>query len=217
MRSLAVLAALGWLAVAMPPARAQAAPVLVSVTPANGATGVGAAAPLVFVFDQAMDVTVLLRPSVGGFAGNFEIIPSNLAPLFTGSWGEDRRTLTLQPFFAVPPGQTITWTLNPPGTIAPLKSQAGVALATVSGSYSTGGGPGAPATFYGFRLNPGGNPVLELGGTAGRPYGIQRAASVSSATWPEIGTVTMDAGGRAVFEDAEAGKVFPLFYRAVAK
>jgi hypothetical protein len=87
----------------------------------------------------------------------------------------------------------------------------GFSLAT-----GTGGGPAAAARFTGFRLLPNGNPEMNLTGTAARAYTLQRTASLGSPAWSNVGTVTMDAGGTAVFEDAEAGKAFPLFYRAVA-
>jgi len=68
---------------------------LISVTPADGANGVGSTAPLVFVFDQDMDTTVVSVPSSTGFTGNFSIVPSNLNMF--GTWGADKRTLTIKP------------------------------------------------------------------------------------------------------------------------
>jgi len=110
---------------------------LISVTPADGANGVGSTAPLVFVFDQDMDTTVVSVPSSTGFTGNFSIVPSNLNMF--GTWGADKRTLTIKPALTVPLNITVQWTLNPAGGFDFLfyKSATGVRLATVSGSYST--------------------------------------------------------------------------------
>lgn len=446
------------------PAPAQTPPVLVSVVPANGATGVSPSAAVVFTFDRAMNVDLPVIPTLPGvLVGSFEIQPADVAMFFAGTWGADGRTLRLEPFQPLPANLTITWRLNPPGTMFPLQSASGGVLATVSGGYQIGAGgggdcenteipegwgyfglvkqgsflqtsptsiepapgfegppfsfnaivvaptagpavtagsltrpggaaepldvvggfaalsedfetepelhgafpaggytlrftqagqpqrvvnmtmpggalprprianhaaaqavnaaadftlqwdafagatandgisldisdlagntvfeapdvcvprdlpvnatsvvipagtlaagqtyagtltfgrvfyfstnavagmagsgsvsgstrftlraggvpgPGGPATFRNSRLTPGGNPAFELTGTAGVTYGILRAGSVNAANWPEIATVTMDATGTAAFEDTQAGKVFPLYYRAVAK
>jgi hypothetical protein len=80
----------------------------------------------------------------------------------------------------------------------------------------TGGASADPARFTDFRLLPNGNPQMNLTGTAGRTYTIKRTGSLSaSASWITAGTVVMDGTGKASFEDTQAGKVFPLFYRAV--
>jgi hypothetical protein len=82
----------------------------------------------------------------------------------------------------------------------------------------TGGDPGPadPARFTGFVLLPNGNPRLELTGTASRAYTIERSPNPLPLGWTVVGTVTMDATGKGSFEDGQAGKAFPLFYRAVA-
>jgi hypothetical protein len=79
-----------------------------------------------------------------------------------------------------------------------------------------GGGPADPARFTGFRLLPNGNPQMDLTGSASRTYTIQRAGSLLPPNWNPAGDVTMDGTGKAGFEDTQAGKVLPLFYRAVA-
>lgn len=449
------------------PAPAQTPPALVSVVPANGATGVSPSAAIVFTFDQAMNVDLPVIPTLPGIlVGSFEIQPADVAMFIAGTWGADGRTLRLEPLQPLAANLTLTWRLNPPGTMFPLQSAAGGVLATVSGGYQigagggggggdcenteipegwgyfglrkdghflqtsptsiepapgfedppfsfsavvtgpaagpavtagsltrpggaseplvmaggfavlfedfeteaelhaafpagaytlrftqagqpqrvinltmpggallrprianhaaaqavnaaadftlqwdafpgatandrifldisdltgnsvfeapdvcvprdlpvnatsivipagtlaagqtytgtltfdrvfyfstnavagmvgsgsvsgnteftirTGGGPGpgGPATFRNYRLTPGGNPAFELTGTAGGTYGIQRAGTVNAASWPEIATITLDPGGAAAFEDTQPGKVFPLYYRAVAK
>jgi len=78
------------------------------------------------------------------------------------------------------------------------------------------GGTGAAATFTGCRMLPNGNPEMTLAGTPLRTYTIQRTGTVGAAVWTQVGSVTMNAAGTGVFEDAQAGKSLPLFYRAVA-
>ena len=79
----------------------------------------------------------------------------------------------------------------------------------------TGGTAGA-ATFTGCRMLPNGNPEMTLTGTPLRVYTIQRTSAVGTPVWTPVGAVTMNAGGTGVFEDTQAGKSLPLFYRAVA-
>ncbi len=78
------------------------------------------------------------------------------------------------------------------------------------------GGTGAAATFTGCRMLPNGNPEMTLAGTPLRTYTIQRTGTVGAAAWTQVGSVTMNAAGTGVFEDAQAAKSLPLFYRAVA-
>jgi len=82
-----------------------------------------------------------------------------------------------------------------------------------------GGGavvPAVPAVLTDYQLLPNGDLSFALTGTAGHGYAIQRAATLDASVWPQIGTVTMDAGGNAVFEDSPASQATTLFYRAVA-
>jgi hypothetical protein len=84
---------------------------------------------------------------------------------------------------------------------------------------TTGGGgtgPGAPARFTSYRMLENGRPQMSLTGTAGVTYTLQRATRISPGDWQTAGTVVMDAGGNATFEDAQPGAFRPLFYRAVA-
>lgn len=121
--------------------QAQTPPKLKSVTPLDGATGVSVSTPLVFEFDQVMNITFPIIPTVPGFlVGNFQTDPSTPGQQMTGDWSEDGRTLTLTPQLPVPLNITLSWTLNPPGgqSIFQIKSAAGISLATVSGTYSTG-------------------------------------------------------------------------------
>lgn len=73
-----------------------------------------------------------------------------------------------------------------------------------------------PARFVGYRLLPNGNPELNITGTAGRAYSIERAGNLGSPVWRSVGTVTPNGAGTAVFEDTQAGSARPIFYRAVA-
>ena len=129
-------------------AKAQTAPVLVSVTPANGATQVPASTSLVFVFDQDMDDSVPLFPSGPGFAGTFDISSPGLNFQVTGTWSDDQRTLTVTSEadnneFA---NGAYSWTLNPPGSFVVLriKSLAGIDLATTSGTFTVGAASTGP-------------------------------------------------------------------------
>lgn len=81
-----------------------------------------------------------------------------------------------------------------------------------------GGGPGpaAPARFTSYRMLENGRPQMSLTGTAGITYTLQRATRISPGDWQTAGTVVMDAGGNATFEDAQPGAFRPLYYRAVA-
>jgi Big-like domain-containing protein len=122
-------------------ASAQTAPSLASVTPANGATNVPLSSTLVFVFDQDMDTSVSLLPSFPPFlVGNFEVSP--ITAVFMGAWEPDDRTLTCTPAIDLPANTTITYKLNPPGATLPFSSASGQPLATVSGSFTTGGSGG---------------------------------------------------------------------------
>ncbi len=126
-----------------PAAHAQGTPTLTSVTPANGATGVAVDGTLVFVFSTPMGVDVSFIPSVPPFVvGNLEFTPSGSIAAVEFQWSDDGRTLTCQPVSEMPVNTTITWKLNPAGAMFPITSSGGVALATVSGSFTTGAGGG---------------------------------------------------------------------------
>ncbi len=142
---LALAAALGlaWLP-GVTPARGQA-PQLVSTTPPDQATDVPTRAPLVFTFDRDMNTTIPVVSSLPGlFVGNIEFEPP-IGILVEGTWSGNQRVLTCVPLDSWPPNTTITWRLNPPGTLLALTSAAGIPLVTVSGSFTTGGSGGGGA------------------------------------------------------------------------
>jgi hypothetical protein len=122
-----------------------AAPVVVSVTPAIGATGVATTSSLVFKFDQDMDTTVTAIQSGPGYAGAFSLTATGFNQTLVGAWGADQRTLTITPNVQFPFG-TFTWTLNPSGgfAVARLKNKSGEEVASVSGTFTTGAAPAAP-------------------------------------------------------------------------
>jgi hypothetical protein len=93
---------------------AQTAPTIVSVSPADGATQVPTTSPLTFVFDQAMDTSVVIVQSMAGFTGNLELTAPGFNQFVTGTWGDDEKTLTITPT-AQFPYATFSWKLNPPG------------------------------------------------------------------------------------------------------
>ena len=121
---------------------------ILSVTPGNSATNVATNSPIVFVFDQDMNTTVAPLASIpAALIGNFEIEPPKLT--VSGSWGTDKRTLTLKCTKAWPFATNISWTLNPPtnGTLpsfSPFASVSNQILATVSGSFTTAPPPPPP-------------------------------------------------------------------------
>lgn len=124
--------------------RAQA-PLLTGVSPASGATGVAVTSVIRFTFDRAMDDLVPVIASVPPFVvGNLDFTPADV--WVDTEWSADRKTLTCTPGSDLPPSTTITWKLNPAGSMFPLKSSTGVVLATATGSFSTatGGGGGDP-------------------------------------------------------------------------
>ncbi len=125
-------------------AQAQA-PQLVSVTPANGATGVATDASIVFVFDQAMDTDIPLVSSFPPFlVGNFEATGAGTLPIFAGTWSGDGKTLTCELTSGeFPANSTVTWKLNPAGSLLAFANAEGTdLLATVTGSFTTGEGGG---------------------------------------------------------------------------
>lgn len=90
------------------------------------------------------------------------------------------------------------------------------------GAGSTGGNGGggntntvAPAMFTSFRVLANGHPQLNLSGSGGKNYMIQRAGSLPASSWNSLGSVTMNASGTGIFEDIDTALKFPAFYRAV--
>lgn len=165
----AAVALLGWEV-----ARVQAAvPSLVSVSPADGASGAASTTPLVFTFDQVMDKTVPFFPTTPGIplVGNFEILPASFATQVNGTWSADGRVFTVRPNLSLPLNQTYQWKLNPAGTIFPFKNPGGELLPTVSGSYTTGAAASAPTLAS----------VVPARGTTNVPLGVTVVFTFSEA------------------------------------
>lgn len=120
---------------------AQAAPQVTEVIPASGATGVAVDSPIVFRFSEPMFTLLPPIPSMPGlFVGNIEWTPSDL--LFQYAWSEDGLSLTCTPASNLPADTTITWRLNPAGTLVPLMSATEQPLPMTEGSFQTGSAGG---------------------------------------------------------------------------
>jgi methionine-rich copper-binding protein CopC len=77
-------------------------PTIVSVAPANGATGVSPSAPVVFTFSEAMDTTVTVAT----------FVDTNFATLTTtATWSDDNKILTCTPSPPFPSPDTILWSV----------------------------------------------------------------------------------------------------------
>ena len=127
-------------------ASAQSAPKLISVTPADSSTNAAPRGAVTFEFDQEMDITTPLQLSVPNIVvGNFDFSPTTVRNIMNPSWGSTRRTLKFQPSGPIALNTAVGWTLNPAGVTTPIKSAAGVALATTTGTYkianNSGGNP----------------------------------------------------------------------------
>lgn len=115
------------------------APTLASVTPANGATGVGRKATLAFTFSEAMDDSVIVLPSAPPFlVGNLEFTPADVFSEYECNWTADARTLSCEVTGELPASTKISWKLNPAGALFPFTSAGGIDAASVSGSFTTG-------------------------------------------------------------------------------
>jgi hypothetical protein len=128
----------GFLSIFLPKIQSQAPPQVVSVTPADGATGVATNSAVVFLFDQDMKTAVFpfgsLPPTL---IGNFQFEPPNL--FFNGTWATDKRTLTFKSNRGMPYDTIVSWTLNPVGgtNFPQFSSASGELLPTVSGNFRT--------------------------------------------------------------------------------
>lgn len=79
------------------------------------------------------------------------------------------------------------------------------------------GGSAAQARFTQSRLLPNGNPEMTITGSPQTQYTIERSKTIGqSSTWTAVGIVNTDSTGKGIFEDTQAGKAPPLFYRAVS-
>ena len=102
-----------------------AAPTLVSVLPADGATGVSASTPVVFTFSEAMNnqMTFVL------FTDGVNQLPALPA------WSSGNTVLTCTPYPSWPTGGTVYW------QFAVAMSAGGIPMSPLpTGSFSTGGG-----------------------------------------------------------------------------
>ena len=135
-----IVAALAALSLA-PWLQAQPVPKVSAVSPPNGATGESISTKVVFTFDQAMSTMFPPFATIPGvMVGNIEWTPAGMS--FGYLWSGDGKTLTCTAFSDLPANTTITWRLNPAGTLLPFTSAADKALATTTGSFQTGSGGG---------------------------------------------------------------------------
>lgn len=127
-----------WFLICLQSTLAQA-PALVSVTPANGSTGISTNTDIVFRFDRDMDTlgVVPIASFPPALIGNFEVKLANT--FFTATWGTDKRSLTIKSTQPLPADVLVEWTLNPPGgtLFPPLASAAKTPLPTTSGNFRT--------------------------------------------------------------------------------
>jgi methionine-rich copper-binding protein CopC len=106
-----------------------AGPTIVSVVPANGASGVAPSAPVVFTFSEAMDTTATVAT----------FLDTNLATLSTtATWSTDQKTLTCTPSPPFPSPDEIIWSVTGQDTSGnPLQGNA-------AGIFIIGGSPIIP-------------------------------------------------------------------------
>jgi len=155
---------------------AQADPTIVSVVPANGATGVSPSTPIVFTFSEPMytGATVALFTNQAGGT----ILPA------IPSWNSAGTVLTYTPLSAWPSGASIGWEVfgfNP--SFAQLTG-------TTTGSFATGTGGGTGGT--------GTNSVTELAvgrGVTYDQYSTGLATLDTNAAFFFIGDVTLASNG----------------------
>jgi len=125
---LAVVSAIGF----QTQARA-AGPTIVSVVPANGASGVSGSAPVVFTFSAAMDTTLT----------TVTFQDTNAATLTTAStWSADQKTLTCTPTPPFPSPDFIIWLVSGQDTSGNPLQGIPAGTFTVGGSSGGGGGGG---------------------------------------------------------------------------
>jgi methionine-rich copper-binding protein CopC len=127
---LAVVSAIGFLTQAL-----AAGPTIVSVVPANGASGVSPSAPVVFTFSAAMDTTLT--------TAMFQ--DTNAATLTTAStWSADQKTLTCTPTPPFPSPDFIVWIVS--GQDSSGNPLQGIPAGTFTVGGSSGGGGGGCTT-----------------------------------------------------------------------
>lgn len=172
-------------------------PRLVSSAPADGARGVPRTAVIVFTFSEAM-------MPLQSVAWSAHLDPRRVGYL----WSDDQRALFCFYDGLLPGNTTISWTLNPAGQPPVFRDPSGNPLATVSGSFTTAGGVGAPdVEAFGvqkgqhYQQTAAGAPVLRSGTAFGfvafaalSPAGALRSATVAL---PTGATNALQAAGRA--------------------
>lgn len=114
----------------------MASPVLVSVTPADGAIAVPVNSSVVFAFDVEFVYNPFMFSSTFGFKSAIQWSPN---VNFSYAVSPDGTTLTCTPSAAMPANTTITWTLNPIGATLPFMDYDGDELAFTTGSFTTAG------------------------------------------------------------------------------
>ena len=106
----------------------QAQPTITSVTPPDGATGVSATTPAVFVFSTAMNTSATYALFNEDTSGDSVFV--------TYSWSADGKALTCTPAPSWPANQTIDWAVNGFDiSFTPLEGAS-------TGSFTVGGGGG---------------------------------------------------------------------------
>jgi hypothetical protein len=116
-------------------------PQLVSANPANGTTNVPVSADVVFVFDQAMNTNNNIAGSPPTVSGAVSWSGTGVDPAkFSYSWSTDATTLTCSYLGDLPVATQVQWTLNPLAAPVKLESQTGQPVASINGTFTTGGG-----------------------------------------------------------------------------
>lgn len=126
--------------------RAHAQPFVVSVVPANGATGVSPSAPVVFTFNEEMDTAVTVAFFVDPMSP-FTPLPT------TDTWSADGTVLTCTPVSPFPSNRQIFWSVSGESLIAePLEDEFGL-FTTGSSGGGTGTGTNRITSFQVSKLH----------------------------------------------------------------
>ena len=180
-------------------------PTIVSIIPANGATGVPVNVPMIVTFSEPMGNGFSM--SVGGTTNSF-----------SGTWSADRRTCTISSPYRWPNNTALNWSFNPSGTAPLLGDTAGNPLMSdLSTSFTTGTRILASVPPQPTLLNPGppSNGVfrLLLSGESYRTYVGQFSPDLLN--WTSFGT-NISANSQIEFLDTNALPSDMRFYRILA-
>jgi len=105
---------------------------------------------------------------------------------------------------------------NSTNAVPDMAGSSGIAVSTTFTIKTGTGGSVVQARFTQSRLLPNGNPEMTVTGSPQTQYTIESSKTIGQfSTWTAVGIVNTDNTGKGVFEDTRAGKVPPLFYRAV--